>query len=105
MQPIPEQILQMMPPEEREWIMTGPPDADLVSRVSNRLDLLGIQHEGVGRQVADGEGFIEIGLDPYAEDTARRIGSSVPPPRCGSSSDRGGGSARAGQCRRCRVRP
>lgn len=50
-----------------------PPDRDLVGRLANRLDMLGVDHTGVGWQVENGRGFVEVGLDPYSDDIANRI--------------------------------
>ena len=44
-----------------------------MSRVAERLEMLGASHTGVGWQ-ADGEhGYLEVGLDPFSEDIAQRI--------------------------------
>ncbi len=70
--PVPDMILQRMPEAVKRRIMV-PPDRDLLGRLGNRLDMLGVRHTGVGWQVENDRWFVEIGLDPYSDDVANRI--------------------------------
>src|SRR3954451_1156853 len=70
---IPEAILRHAPEHIRRRLPFPPPDNDIVSRVAERLEMLGASHPGGGWQ-ADGEhGYVEVGLDPFSEDIAQRI--------------------------------
>lgn len=41
--------------------------------MANRLDLLGVDHSGVSWRRESDRRYLEVGLDPYSEDTAARI--------------------------------
>jgi hypothetical protein len=71
--PVPGVVLRRMPEHLRQLMMAGPPDSDLVGRLANRLDVLGVAHTGVGWRAEGVHGFVEVGLDPYSDEVANRI--------------------------------
>jgi len=71
--PVPAVVLRRMPEHLRQLMTAGPPDSDLVGRLANRLDMLGVAHTGVGWRAEGAHGFLEVGLDPYSDEAANRI--------------------------------
>jgi hypothetical protein len=70
---IPEDVQLHAPEHIRRRLAFAPPGDDIVMRVANRLDMLGASHTGVGWQTDESEGYVEVGLDPYSEETAQSI--------------------------------
>jgi len=68
-----EEIPDDAPRHVRRRLRLAPPASNLVSRVAYRLDMLGVSHTGVAWKTDDEHGYLEVGLDPYSEDTAHRI--------------------------------
>jgi hypothetical protein len=70
---IPEEVLRHAPDHVRRHLLAGPPVNDIVSRVAERLEMLGASHTGVGWRTEGEHGYLEVGLDPYSEDAAQRV--------------------------------
>lgn len=69
---IPEDVLRRAPEDLRRRLALRPP-GDIVHRFVERLEMLGVSHTGVGWRNDGEHGYLEVGLDPYSEDTARRV--------------------------------